>query len=153
MISSTRHARCLLVACLLVAALLVFVAPLLSGQEKEPAASQERLRALLIQRRDVLRELVPRLQKVVDMGLRDPEELRFALSELCQTETDLCTTQAERIEVRQQLVAALTEMQQRIEAQVEVAVIPKWQAQKAKAITLQARIDLECLRLGRQLSH
>ena len=152
MVSPTRHARFLLVACLVVVALLVFVAPLLSGQEQETAASKERLRALLIQRRDVLKELVPTLRKMMEFGLNDPEELRFALLELHKTEVDLCTTQAERIAVQGRLIKALEEQEHHIRAQADAGLMQGWQVQKARAVTLQAQIELERLRLGRQPS-
>jgi hypothetical protein len=150
MVSSTRRARCLLVACLVVVALLVFAAPFVTGQEKEPAGSQERLRALLIQRRDVLRRLVPTQRKMMELGLRDPAELRFALLELHKAEIDLCATQAERLEVQQRLIEAIEGQEHHIRAQVEVGVMQGWQAQKARAVTLQAQIGLERLRLGQR---
>jgi hypothetical protein len=106
----------------------------------------------LIQRRDVLKELVPTLRKMMEFGVHDPEELRFALLELHKTEIDLCTTQAERIEVQRRLIKALEEQEHHLRAQAEAGVMHSYQVQKARAVTLEAYIELERLRLGRRPS-
>jgi len=131
-------------------ALFLLAGPFVAGGEREPAGSEERLRELLIQRRDVLEERVDSLKIFMDNGRVDPADWRRAVVELHQAEAELCTTTADRVKVYEKLVAAM-QTQEDLAARRETAGrIAKWQLAEARSVTLQARIDLERARLGRQ---
>jgi len=151
MISHKLHARYLLVGGLTLIGLLALVASCLAGDEREPAGSAERLRALLVERHEVLKKAVANLQKFVDSGRADVLELSSMMTAMYRAEADLCTTDAARIKVYEKLVETMKTHEGLAVRRADAGRMTDWQLDKTRVATLEARIDLERLRLGQRL--
>ena len=86
----------------------------------------------------------------MDNGRVDPADWRRAVVELHRAEAELCTTTADRVKVYEKLIAALQIQEDLAARREDAGRITRWQFAEARAATLQARIDLERARLGRQ---
>jgi len=146
-----RHSThyCLIVTAILVA-LFLLASPFVAGREHEPAGSEERLRELLTERYDVLKQRLDSMKIFMDNGRVDPADWRRAVVQLHRAEAELCTTTADRVKVYEKLVAAMQTQEDWAVRREDAGRITKWQLAEARAGTLQARIDLERARLGRQ---
>jgi hypothetical protein len=153
MVSHRFQAHSFATLALILIGVFLLATPFVQGNETQSAGSIERLRELLVQRHTLLEQIVADLQKQVNLGMRDPSVLSAATVALYRAETELCTTDAERIAVCERMVKALSAHQNRITQHVEVGVMSNWQLNDAKAAVLQARIDLERLRLGQPSPH
>jgi hypothetical protein len=127
--------------------LFLLATPFVAGGESGPSGSEERLRALLTERYEVLKGMLASLQLFVEDGRADVAEWRSATIAVHQAEAELCTTQAARIEVYERLVEAMQTQEGWAVRRADAGRISKWQLAEARAATLQARIDLERLRL------
>jgi hypothetical protein len=148
MVSPKSRAHYFATLALILIGVFFLATPFVQGNETKPSGSLEQLRELLVQRHTLLKEIVTDLQRQVNVGMRDPSVLSAATVALYRAETELCTTDAERIAVCERMVKALLAHQDRIAQHVEVGAMSNWQLNDAKAAVLQARIDLERLRLG-----
>ena len=150
MISNKLHTRYLLVGGLTLIGLLALVASSVADDEREPAGSEERLRALLIERHDILKQRVASVQLFVEYGRADLTDLGAAMTDMYHAEADLCTTDAERIKVYQKLVDTLKTHEEWAARQEATGRTPEVRA-KARFASINAQIDLERLRLGQRL--
>ena len=148
--SHKYRTRYLLIGCLVVVGLLAVIASCVAGREREPAGSQERLRALLVERHDILKRGVANLQEFVESGRADICELSTAVTAMHWAEADLCRTDAARIKVYEKLVDTLKTHEGLAVRQADAGRISNWQLDKARVVTLDAQIDLERLRLGQR---
>jgi len=140
----------LILSCVLVLAV-VFAAGFASaaGSGKRPSASaNERLRALMTQRYEILQRAVKNSQLMLERGLLDFPALRNLTVALYRAQADLCTTDADRVQVYEKLVEALGVHEKLLERQAASGRAPEVQVDEARVATLNARIDLERLRLG-----
>jgi len=151
MISHKPHARYLLIGGLILIGLLALVASCLAGDEREPAGSEERLRALLTERYEFRKKFVAGVQKSVEFGTADIFDLGDAVTALYYAEADLCTSNAERIKVYEKLVETLKTHEGLAVWRADAGRMTEWEVEKVKTATLDARIDLERLRLGQRL--
>ena len=151
MVSHKPHTRYLLIGGLATVGLLALVASSLAGNEREPAGSAERLRALLTERYEIRKKAVASLQKFVDSGRADIFDLSDAMTALYHAEADLCTTDAARIKVHEKLVETLKTHEGLAVRRADAGRMQEWDVERARAATLDAQIDLERLRLGQRL--
>ena len=147
MATHRNHAQHLVITGLILIGLFLLAASFVAGGESEPSGSEERLRALLTERYNVLKEMFASLELSVEDGRADVAEWRSAAIAVHEAEAELCTTQAARIEVYERLVGAMQTQQDWAARREAAGRIGKWQLGEARAATLQARIDLERLRL------
>jgi hypothetical protein len=140
----------LLVPALIGLSLFLLATPFVTGSESPPAGSEARLRELLTERYDVLKQRLASMKIFMDNGRVDPADWRRAVVELHRAEAELCTTTADRVEVYEKLVAALQSQEDLAARREDAGRITRWQLAEARFATLQAKIDLERARLGRQ---
>jgi hypothetical protein len=151
MISHKSHTRYLLVGGLTLIGLLVVATPFVAGDEKEPAGSAERLRALLTERYELLKKDVANLQTSVEFGGADIFELSDAMTAMYHAEADLCKTDAERIKVYERLVETMKTHEKAAVWRADAGRMPESDLAKARLAIINAQIDLERLRLSQHL--
>jgi hypothetical protein len=148
--SPLRH---FLVSGLVLIGLLVLATPFVAGNEQGPSGSHEHLRALLIERHDILKRRVATMRLHVESGRADVSAFRNATIAMYRAEADLCTTDAARIAVHEKLVEMIQEQQEFAARQAAAGRISSWEFDEARIATLEAKIDLERLRLAQQTSN
>jgi hypothetical protein len=149
MVTCRSYARHLVTPVLILIGLSLLATPFVAGHEREPSGSNERLRDLLTERYDMLKEMLASLQIHLESGRADIGEWRDATIALHRAEAELCTTDVARIKVYEKLVEAMQTQQDWAARREAAGRISKWQLAEAGVATLQAKIDLERLRLGR----
>lgn len=112
----------------------------------------EQLRKLLQERYDVIRLLTGQLNQQYGAGQVGILEIRDAIIDMLHAEADLSSTNTERIKVYEKLVSILHEQDKSLAAAVNAGQITQMEFLKARVATLQARIDLEKLRLPQEIS-
>ena len=150
MVSHKLHTRYLLVGGLTLIGLIALAASSVAGDEREPAGSAERLRALLVERHEILKKGVANLQKFVDSGRADVLELSAMMTAMYRAEADLCRTDAARIKVHEKLVETLKTHEGLAVRRADAGRMTDWQLDKTRVATLEAQIELERLRLGQR---
>jgi hypothetical protein len=120
-----------------------------AGSGKRPSANaNERIRELMTQRYEILQRVMKNSQLMFETGRLDIPALRNITIALYQAQADLCTTHAERVQVYEKLVEALATQEKLLERQATTGRVPEIQVDEGRVATLNARIDLERLRLG-----
>lgn len=114
----------------------------------KPSASKERLRELLTQRYEILQRAVKDSELTLKSGEVDVPTLRRLTIALYRAEADLCTTDAERVQVYEKFVEAMRVQERLLEGQFARGLISEMRVDEGKVAALNARIDLERLRLG-----
>jgi outer membrane protein TolC len=145
--------RRILISCLVLIGLLVLATPFVAGNEQEPSGSHERLRALLTERHAILKQMVASVQFQVKNGRADVSALRDATIAMYRAEADLCTSDTARIAVHEKLVDVVQEQEELAARRLAAGRIPTWELDEAKVATLEARIELERLRLAQEATH
>jgi hypothetical protein len=140
---------------LLVPGLLILTAVLAGGlgaavgSGRPPAGpADERLRALLTQRYEVLQQMVKNTRAEVEAGHATTGALRDLLDAMYRAQADLCPTPAERVQVFEKLVEVLTAQEKITLRQAEAGFATPTQVAESKLARLNAQIDLERLRLA-----
>ncbi len=118
-----------------------------SGAPK-PSGSAERLRELMTQRYELLRGAVQNSELLLNHGRIDVLTHQNLTAALYLAEADLCTTEAKRMKVYEELVHALTWQEQLLERQADSGRATEVQLAQGRLVTLNVQIDLERLRLG-----
>lgn len=118
------------------------------GQEQAQAGSEEKLRALLLERYDILKDIVESDKKLLELGRGDIKALKNATVTMFHAEADLCSTNAERIKVYEKLVAALREYEALVGRRAAAGQVNDMAVLQAKVSRLDAQIKLEKLRLA-----
>jgi len=114
----------------------------------KPAGADERLRGLLMQRYELLQQMVKTEQLQMESGRTDVLTFQKLTDALYRAQADLSPTTAERVKVYEKLVEALTGQERLLERQAEAGRATQVQVAQGKLVTLNAQIDLERLRLG-----
>ncbi len=118
-----------------------------AGQPKA-SGSNEQLRVLMTQRYEMLQQMVKNAQIEVDAGRGDAAVFHHLTVRMYQAEADLCTTTAARAKVYEKLVDEATAAEQFIERRAAAGRATVTEVAESKLATLDARIDLERVRLG-----
>jgi hypothetical protein len=108
----------------------------------------ERLRELLTQRYEILQHAVKSAELMVKAGRMDIPTLLDLTSAMYRAEADLSATDTGRVGVYEKLVDALTAQEELLERQARAGRASEVRADQGKVTVLNARIDLERLRLG-----
>jgi hypothetical protein len=116
--------------------------------EAKPSGSNERLRALMTQRVEILQRAVKNSELYLNAGRTDLLIHQNLLVALHRAQADLGTTTAERIKVYEKLVEVLAALEETLERMGDAGRYTADQVTQGKLVTLNARIDLEKLRLG-----
>lgn len=149
MVAHRCHARHLFTGGPILIALFLLATPFVAGDEQKPSGSKERLRELLTERYDILKQAVASVELFAENGRVDAAEWRSATIALHQAEAELCTADADRIKVYERFVEAMQKQQEWAARRETAGRINRWQLAEARVATLQAQIDLERLKLGR----
>jgi len=112
----------------------------------------EQLRKLLKERYDILRAAVGLLNQQYSAGRVGILEIRDAIIEMLHAEAEMSSTKTERIKVYEKLVKILQQQDKPIAEAVNAGRISQMEFLRARASTLQAEIDLEKLRLPKEIS-
>jgi hypothetical protein len=118
-----------------------------AGAPKSSGAN-ERLRELLTQRYEILQHAVKSSELMLKAGRIDIPTFLDLTSAMYRAEADLCATDAERVTVYEKLVEALAAQEKLLEGQARAGRATEVQVDQGKVTVLNARIDLERLRLG-----
>jgi len=116
--------------------------------EAKPSGSNERLRELLTQRVEILQHAVKISELQLKVGRAELLTHHNLLTALYRAQADLCPTVSERVKVYEKLVEVLAAQEGLFARQAEAGRVPQAQVDQGKLVTLNARIDLEKLRLG-----
>jgi hypothetical protein len=137
---------------------LVLVTAWVQGQARaggagasQGAGSQGHLRELMTQRYELLKSAVANSERLLQKGLGDISTHRHLTVALYRAEADLCPTAAERVKVYEKLVDSLTAQQGSLEHLLEAGRATQVQVAQGQLVVLEARIDLERLRLGQPI--
>jgi hypothetical protein len=114
----------------------------------KPSGPNERLHELMTQRYEILQRAMKNSQLMQERGLLEFPALRNLTLSLFRAQADLCTTDADRVAVYEKLVDALAAQEKLLERQAASGRAPEVQVDEGRVATLNARIDLERLRLG-----
>lgn len=107
----------------------------------------EQLRKFQQERYEVLRAVAGLLNQQYSAGQVGILEIRDAIIEMLHAEADLSSTNTERIKIYEKLVSILHEQDKSLAGEVNAGRVNQMDFLKARVSTLQARIDLEKLRL------
>jgi hypothetical protein len=107
MVARKYHAHHVFTVGLILIGLPLLAAPFVAGGESEPSGSEERLRELLTERYNILKQMYTSFQAQLKFGRVDYVEWRRATFTLHHAEAELCTTDAARIKVYEKLVQAI----------------------------------------------
>jgi hypothetical protein len=118
------------------------------GREQAQAGSEEKLRALLLERYDILKDIVESDKKLLELGRGDIKALQKATVAMYHAEADLCSTNTERIKVYEKLVDALREYEALVGRRAAAGQVNDMAVLQAKVARLDAQIKLEKLRLA-----
>ena len=130
---------------------LLTAARAVEGREQAQAGSEEKLRALLLERYDILKDIVESDKKLLELGRGDINALKNATVAMFHAEADLCSNDTERIKVYEKLVAALREYEAWAERRA-AAGRDEADVLQVKVARLDAQIKLEKLRLTQNTS-
>lgn len=112
----------------------------------------EQLRKLLQERYEVLRAAVGLLNQQYSAGRVGILEIRDAIIEMLHAEAEMSSTKTERIKVYEKLVTILQEQDKPLAEAVNAGRVTQMEFLRARASTLQAEIQLEKLRLPKEIS-
>ena len=115
-------------------------------------APNEQLRKLLQERYDILRAAAGLLNQQYGAGRVGILEIREAIIEMLHAEAEMASTNTERIKVYEKLVKILQEQDKPLAEAVNAGRITQMEFLRARASTLRAEIDLEKLRLPKEIS-
>jgi hypothetical protein len=114
--------------------------------------TNEQLRKLLQERYAVLRAAAGLLNQQYAAGRVGILEIRDAIIEMFHAEAEMSSTKAERIKVYEKLVRILQEQDKSLAEAVNAGRVTQMEFLRARASTLQAEIDLEKLRIPKEIS-
>jgi outer membrane protein TolC len=120
--------------------------------ERLRPGNSDKLRKLLTERLNCLKNLQEALRRQYQLGLTKISELLGATIEMFHAEADLCSTKANRLKVYEKLVTALKDQEELMQRRVDVGLETFRELSMARDATLKTQIDLERLRLGQEIS-
>jgi hypothetical protein len=118
-----------------------------AGPATQPA-SPDRVRELMTQRRDLLRQIVQSSEIRFQKGQGSAEELAEDVVAAFRAELDLAASQGERIRLHEQIVEKMRELESRAEKMWQNGRIVETAAMRARARRMEAEIALEQARLA-----
>jgi hypothetical protein len=146
--------RVTILACLLAVGLAFLVGNVSAGLSQVappsrpvPLGSADRLRGLQIERYETLKKMVHSMQVFVNEGMMDLSDLQGPTVALYHAEADLCSTLAERIKVCEKMIDLLQTHETWVARRLEAGRAGPMDVDKAKVATLEAKIELEKLKL------
>jgi len=145
------------VCCCLVGSLFLIYLAASGGRAVEPqtkiqAGSQERLRELLEQRYEILMTLVARQTRLAEMGRGSLGKVAEATVAMLRAEADLRATDSERIDIHEKIVGVLQEVEDAMAREVKAGHAAAEDMAKVRLRKLEARIELERIKLAQQAS-
>jgi len=149
MVLQESQTRYLLVGCLVMFALLALAVSVIAGNESAPSGSEERLRELLTERYDILKNRLASMELFLENGRVELADYRSAVVTLHHAEAELCATDADRVKVYERLVEAMQTQVDWATRRADAGRIAEWELAGARFAMIEAQIDLECARLGR----
>lgn len=149
----SRSLRVVLIAFVLIAASAVF---LMGNQWKitrsarageslastDIKATQEQLRQLLLERKELLEKRVEDMKVFVDAGRVSGSEYAKAKEAALLAGLDLCDTKAERIEIRREIVEIYKIAEAWAKRRADTGRAPQSELDEAKVACLEAKISL-----------
>jgi hypothetical protein len=133
---------------LIVAAALVHGSAWAASAEPKPAGSNERLQKLMTRRYEVLTQAVQRSRPLMEAGRVELAAWRDLNVAMYRAQADLAATAVERVKVHERLVEFLVLQEKFAEQRADAGRITRMQLDEGKVATLNARIDIERLRLA-----
>ena len=115
----------------------------LTKPDEGRSGDNDKVRALLKQRLDLLRKNTDRLRQAHREGTVSEESVRHAELRLYKAELDLCETRQARIDVLNKIVSVYQEMEERMAQQVKQGVVAPEVVNEATINRLEAEIALE----------
>ncbi len=131
---------------------LLAVAHAAEGQNQLQVGSNEKLRALLLERYDILKRFAESYNELLKFGRVEWSDAANATVAMFHAEADLCLTGSERIKVFEKLVETLRGFEASIASEAAASRRPRAEADKVKVARLEAQIRLEQLRLAQKPS-
>ncbi len=122
------------------------------GQSQAQAGSDEKLRALLLERYDILKRFAESYNELLKFGRVEWSDAANATVAMFHAEADLCLTGSERIKVYEKFVETLRGFEASIASEAAASRRPRAEADKVKVARLEAQIRLEQLRLAQKPS-
>lgn len=131
----------------------VFAAGYAAAASSSQSKPDARLREFMTQRYELLRGVMKDVELMSAHGRVDILMHEKLLDALYRAQADLVTTVAERREIYEKLVEALTAQEKLAERQGDAGRLSSVQVAQVKLVLLNAQIDLERLRLGQTVDH
>lgn len=116
--------------------------PQITAKPQVPNATESELRQLLLERKQILQNIVDTIEKQYKQGVTDLEQLRQAKINLLLADLDLAKTITERIKIRSQIVQLYKEAEDDIATRVAAGRATGLELEKAKVARLTAQIEL-----------
>jgi hypothetical protein len=113
-----------------------------------PQGPTDRLRSLQIERYETLKKMVHSMQVFVNEGMMEMSDLQGPAVALYHAEAELCSTSAERIKVYEKMVDLLQTHETWMARRQAAGRAGPMDVDKAKVATLDAKIELEKLKLA-----
>jgi len=117
----------------------------------QDTGSQERLRELMTQRYELLKSAVAHSERLLKDGRGDDLTHQKLTVALYRAEAELSPTAAERVKIYEKLVDSLAAQQGSLEHLLEAGRATVVQVAQGQLGIVEARIDLERLRLGQPI--
>ena len=114
----------------------------LTNAENSAAAPDEEVRKLLTERRDTLRDRLHAVEASFKIGLTETTVVVAAENELLDAELELANQPADRIAIREAVVANMKRIEDRTRQQLDNGAALQQDVLLAKAARLQAEIEL-----------
>ena len=120
----------------------LFGSQALSGPTRSKA-EDPRLRALMTQKRDLLRQLETDREAQFQVGTATTEQVEKAVIAVIQADLELAQTRRERIALRQKSVDVATKIEESTAVRYRAATVTQTEWQEAQLARLEAEIALE----------
>ena len=113
-----------------------------------PASANQRLRELMTERYDILRDMVKSLEIFFDSGRIDLTEWRDANVALFEAKADLAADASEQTKIYEEMVGFLRTCEQKARQRADAGRMTEADVQRARLATIEAQIALEKLRMN-----
>lgn len=113
-----------------------------------PTSPDQRLRELMTERYEILKEMVASLEVFFNSGRIDLWEWRDAHVALYKAKADLATDVTEQVKIYEEMVDFVRSCEQKARQRADAGRMTEADVQRAKLATIEAQIALEKLRMG-----
>ncbi len=127
---------------IIVVASTFFIASFTNAQESAEADERPQLEELMIQRRDVLLQLVKTLEMKFSQGLCRVDSVVAARAQLLDAELELATTKDARLKILHKQIKNLRELEDSLKIRHQAGQVPSDTLLSARAARLKAEIAL-----------